>query len=120
MLLNTSNYGWFGKTSFRAQIRSIARLRAAELGIAVAMAGRSLKRFALCSETLLEFKMLRRDPVSTCGVSSTLNFAGPAQPTSKIEIMPASLTTKDEVLVSADIVFRSFGELPLILPFDLG
>jgi apolipoprotein N-acyltransferase len=39
VLLNTANYGWFGKTSFRAQIRSIARLRAAELGMAVAIAG---------------------------------------------------------------------------------
>ena len=38
-LINTSNYGWFGETSFRGQIRAIARLRAAELGMAVAIAG---------------------------------------------------------------------------------
>jgi apolipoprotein N-acyltransferase len=38
-LLNTANYGWFGQTAFRAQIRAIARLRAAELGVAIVMAG---------------------------------------------------------------------------------
>ncbi len=39
VLLNTANYGWFGETGFRAQIRAVARLRAAELGMTVVMAG---------------------------------------------------------------------------------
>lgn len=39
ILLNPANYGWFGPTAFRAQIRAVARLRAAETGMAVAMAG---------------------------------------------------------------------------------
>lgn len=39
VLLNAANYGWFGRTGFRSQIQSVARLRAAELGVTVAMAG---------------------------------------------------------------------------------
>ena len=39
VLLNAANYGWFGKTGFRAQIQAVARLRAAELGVTVVMAG---------------------------------------------------------------------------------
>jgi apolipoprotein N-acyltransferase len=39
VLLNASNYGWFGQTAFRAQIRAVAALRAAELAMTVAMAG---------------------------------------------------------------------------------
>lgn len=39
VLVNAANYGWFGQTSFRAQIRAIARLRAAELAMGVVMAG---------------------------------------------------------------------------------
>ncbi|MDJ0976737.1 MAG: apolipoprotein N-acyltransferase [Planctomycetota bacterium] len=39
VLINAANYGWFGKTSFRAQIRALARLRAAELAMGVVMAG---------------------------------------------------------------------------------
>lgn len=41
VLLNPANYGWFGETTFRAQIRAVARLRAAETGMAVVMAGNS-------------------------------------------------------------------------------
>ena len=41
VLLNPANYGWFGETTFRAQIRAVARLRSAETGMAVAMAGNS-------------------------------------------------------------------------------
>ena len=39
VLLNAANYGWFGETGFRSQIQAIARLRAAELGMTVVMAG---------------------------------------------------------------------------------
>ena len=39
VLFNASNYGWFGPTAFRAQIRAVAALRAAELGQTVVMAG---------------------------------------------------------------------------------
>jgi apolipoprotein N-acyltransferase len=39
VLLNPANYGWFGQSAFRAQIRAVAALRAAELGMTVAMAG---------------------------------------------------------------------------------
>lgn len=39
VLINTANYGWFGKTGFRSQIHAIARLRAAELAASVVMAG---------------------------------------------------------------------------------
>lgn len=39
VLFNPSNYGWFGPTAFRAQIRAVAALRAAELGQTVVMAG---------------------------------------------------------------------------------
>lgn len=39
VLLNPANYGWFGPTAFRAQIRAVAALRAAELGQTVVMAG---------------------------------------------------------------------------------
>nr|MCH9684990.1 hypothetical protein [Deltaproteobacteria bacterium] len=33
VLLNPANYGWFGETTFRAQIRAVARLRSAETGM---------------------------------------------------------------------------------------
>lgn len=39
VLLNAANYGWFGRTGFRDQIQAVARLRAAELGATVVMAG---------------------------------------------------------------------------------
>ena len=39
VLLNPSNYGWFGQTAFRAQIRAVARLRAAETAAAIVVAG---------------------------------------------------------------------------------
>lgn len=39
VLLNAANYGWFGRSAFRAQIRAVGALRAAELGMGVAMAG---------------------------------------------------------------------------------
>ncbi len=39
VLLNAANYGWFGPTGFRAQIRAAAALRAAETGLTVVMAG---------------------------------------------------------------------------------
>jgi apolipoprotein N-acyltransferase len=39
LLLNPANYAWFGETAFRAQIRAVAALRAAELGMTVVMAG---------------------------------------------------------------------------------
>ena len=39
VLLNPSNYGWFGRTAFRAQIRAVARLRAAETATTVIVAG---------------------------------------------------------------------------------
>ena len=39
VLLNAANYGWFGPTGFRDQIQAVARLRAAELGVTVVMAG---------------------------------------------------------------------------------
>ncbi len=39
VLLNPSNYGWFGETAFRAQIRAVARLRAAETAATVVVAG---------------------------------------------------------------------------------
>lgn len=39
VLFNAANYGWFGQSAFRAQIRAVAALRAAELGMTVAMAG---------------------------------------------------------------------------------
>ncbi len=39
VLLNPANYGWFGPTEFRAQALSLARLRAAETGTTVVMAG---------------------------------------------------------------------------------
>lgn len=39
VLLNPANYGWFGASAFRAQIRAVAALRAAELGVTVVMAG---------------------------------------------------------------------------------
>lgn len=39
VLLNAANYGWFGQSAFRAQIRAVGALRAAELGVTVAMAG---------------------------------------------------------------------------------
>jgi apolipoprotein N-acyltransferase len=39
VLFNTANYGWFGPTAFRAQIRAVTALRAAELGQTVVMAG---------------------------------------------------------------------------------
>jgi apolipoprotein N-acyltransferase len=38
-LLNAANYGWFGPTGFREQVVALARLRAAESGLAVVMAG---------------------------------------------------------------------------------
>lgn len=39
VLFNAANYGWFGPTAFRAQIRAVGALRAAELGLTVVMAG---------------------------------------------------------------------------------
>ncbi len=39
VLLNASNYGWFGRTGFRWQVAALAKLRAAELGATVVMAG---------------------------------------------------------------------------------
>ena len=39
VLLNAANYGWFGETGFRWQVASLARLRAAELGVTVVVAG---------------------------------------------------------------------------------
>ncbi len=39
VLLNAANYGWFGKTDFRSQVQSMARLRSAECGVTTAMAG---------------------------------------------------------------------------------
>jgi apolipoprotein N-acyltransferase len=39
VLLNASNYGWFGPTGFRSQIQAVARIRAAELAVTVVMAG---------------------------------------------------------------------------------
>lgn len=39
VLINAANYGWFGATGFRAQIRAVAALRAAELGMTLVMAG---------------------------------------------------------------------------------
>jgi apolipoprotein N-acyltransferase len=39
VLFNAANYGWFGETPFREQIRAVGALRAAELGITVVMAG---------------------------------------------------------------------------------
>jgi len=39
VLLNAANYGWFGRTAFRAQIRAVARLRAAETAATVVVAG---------------------------------------------------------------------------------
>ncbi|MDJ0520968.1 MAG: apolipoprotein N-acyltransferase [Planctomycetota bacterium] len=39
VLLNAANYGWFGETGFRWQVAGLARLRAAELGVTVVMAG---------------------------------------------------------------------------------
>jgi len=39
VLLNPSNYGWFGPTGFRSQIRAQAALRAAETATTVVMAG---------------------------------------------------------------------------------
>ncbi len=39
VLLNASNYGWFGRSGFRWQISALAKLRAAELGVTVVMAG---------------------------------------------------------------------------------
>ncbi|MHC5010640.1 MAG: apolipoprotein N-acyltransferase [Planctomycetota bacterium] len=39
VLLNAANYGWFGETGFRAQIRAIAALRAAETAATVVMGG---------------------------------------------------------------------------------
>lgn len=39
ILLNPANYGWFGPTDFRAQIRAMGRLRAAESNASIVMAG---------------------------------------------------------------------------------
>ncbi|MFV1958521.1 MAG: apolipoprotein N-acyltransferase [Planctomycetota bacterium] len=39
VLLNPANYGWFGPTGFRSQIRAQAALRAAETATTVVMAG---------------------------------------------------------------------------------
>ncbi len=39
VLLNAANYGWFGRTTFRAQIRAAAALRAAETATTVVVAG---------------------------------------------------------------------------------
>jgi apolipoprotein N-acyltransferase len=39
VLLNAANYGWFGETGYRTQIRAVAALRAAETGCTVVMAG---------------------------------------------------------------------------------
>jgi apolipoprotein N-acyltransferase len=39
VLLNAANYGWFGESGFRTQIRAVASLRAAETGCTVVMAG---------------------------------------------------------------------------------
>ncbi len=39
VLLNPANYGWFGPTGFRAQIRAAAALRAAETATTIVMAG---------------------------------------------------------------------------------
>ena len=39
VLLNAANYGWFGETDFRSQVQAMARLRSAECGVTVAMAG---------------------------------------------------------------------------------
>jgi apolipoprotein N-acyltransferase len=39
VLLNPSNYGWFGRTTFRAQLRAVARLRAAETATTIVVAG---------------------------------------------------------------------------------
>lgn len=39
VLLNPANYGWFGATAFRPQIRAVARLRAAETATTVVVAG---------------------------------------------------------------------------------
>ena len=39
VLLNAANYGWFGPTGFRAQIRAAAALRAAETATTVVVAG---------------------------------------------------------------------------------
>ena len=39
VLLNPANYGWFGRTGFRAQVRALAALRAAETGASVVVAG---------------------------------------------------------------------------------
>ncbi len=39
VLVNAANYGWFGPTGFRAQIRAAAALRAAETGVRVVVAG---------------------------------------------------------------------------------
>lgn len=39
VLLNPANYGWFGASDFREQVTAMARLRAAEVGATVVMAG---------------------------------------------------------------------------------
>jgi apolipoprotein N-acyltransferase len=39
VLLNPGNYGWFGPTDFRHQLQAVTRLRAAELGVTVVVAG---------------------------------------------------------------------------------
>ena len=41
VLLNAANYAWFQRSSFRAQVRAMARLRAAETGTTVVIAGNS-------------------------------------------------------------------------------
>jgi apolipoprotein N-acyltransferase len=39
ILLNAGNYGWFGDTGMPAQVTALAKLRAAELNVTVAIAG---------------------------------------------------------------------------------
>ena len=41
VLLNAANYGWFGDTDMPAQVTALARLRAVELAVTVAIAGNS-------------------------------------------------------------------------------
>jgi len=104
VLLNAANYGWFGETGFRWQVAGLARLRAAELGVTVVMAGNTgpTAFYGPTGETYGRFRDPAEPEDEAAGAISTTYRRGWASARLRVD--------------AGETPYTRWGDLPWLLP----